>query len=188
MAKEAGFPPPGYKMTMYLRTDAIGIPDIVAAGEAVGTYWKRNLGVDVNYQLIEQARLDPLLTLVEPPDKFQAAGIWNNTWTPRSSVVPDPGQAFNATMGCKQIFNASHSSRATCSEVDDWMLEYFKTADPKARDALSLKIQKWYHENYIPVPLGAANQIFALGPKVGAYHPHPGFPYAEYIEYVEPKR
>ncbi|MBI2872466.1 MAG: ABC transporter substrate-binding protein [Chloroflexi bacterium] len=188
LAKEAGFPPPGYKMTMYLRTDAIGIPDIVAAGEAVGTYWKRNLGVDVSFQLIEQVRLDRLTELQTPPDKMTVEGLWNNTWTPRSSVVADPGQAYIATMGCKQIFNAGHSSRATCSEVDQWMLQYFQSPDPKARDDFSSKIQKWHYENYIPVPLGAANQIFAMGPKVKMYHVHPGFPYADYIELVEPNR
>ncbi|MBI2871799.1 MAG: ABC transporter substrate-binding protein [Chloroflexi bacterium] len=188
IAKEAGFPPPGYKMTMYLRTDAIGIPDIVAAGEAVGTYWKRNLGLDVSFQPIESARLSPMSTLKTPPDQMVASGLWNNAWTPRSSVVADPGQAFNATMGCKAIFGGEHPSRTTCTEVDDWMLEYFKTPDPKARDALSLKIQKWHYDSYIPVPLGAANQIFAMGPKVKLYRVHPGFPYADYIEYTEPNR
>ncbi|MBI2871800.1 MAG: ABC transporter substrate-binding protein [Chloroflexi bacterium] len=181
LAKEAGFPPPGYKMTMYLRTDAIGIPDIVAAGEAVGTYWKRNLGVDVQFQPIENARLTPM-------NELSAGDLWNNTWTPRSSVIADPGQAYQATMGCKVIFSSTHSSRTTCSEVDDWMLQYFQSPDPAVRDDLSRKVQKWHSDNWVPVPLGAANQIFALGPKVKKYYIHPGFPYADYNELTEPNR
>ncbi|MBI2871802.1 MAG: ABC transporter substrate-binding protein [Chloroflexi bacterium] len=188
LAKEAGFPPPGYKMTMYLRTDAIGIPDITAAGEAVGTYWKRNLGVDVQFQPIEQVRLSPMVTLKTPPDQMTAPGMWNNTWTARCSPVANPGEVFNSCMGGKERFSTSHTSHIRADEVDDWMWAYYQSPDPKARDELSIKIQKWFYDAWIPVPLGAANQIFALGPKVKTYHIHPGFPYADYIEYTEPNR
>jgi peptide/nickel transport system substrate-binding protein len=189
LAQEANFPPPGYRLVFHLRTDAVGIPDIVAAGEAIGGYWERHLGVDVEFRPMEHIRLSPMTLLQEPgTTQMQAPGIWNNAWTPRSSVVADPGQAFNAAMGCKDIFGGTHSMRVTCSEVDEWMLEYFRTPDPADRDEISRQIQRWLYDNYIHVPIGAANQLFVIGPKVATYTPPPGFPYAENLELTIPNR
>ncbi|MBI2871801.1 MAG: ABC transporter substrate-binding protein [Chloroflexi bacterium] len=188
LAKEAGFPPPGYKMTMYLRTDAPGFPDLPAAGEAIGTYWKRNLGVDVQFQPIEYARLSAMFAWDSTTRKMQAPGLWNNTWTPRATTIPNPSEVFNTAFGCKDIFGASHTSRLTCGEVDNWMLQYPQSPDPAVRDELARKVQKWYHEQWIPVPIGVTNQIFVSGPKVATYSPQPGFSYGDNFEYVVPKR
>ena len=151
---EAGYPD-GFEVDLYPAVR--GAPSEVEACEAIGAMWS-DLGLDVNIIKI------PFNTLVEAWLNFSQKGIACNaappfvepTWLYYYIHLPDTGVSVGV-------------DHPIISEMID---DSFNTFDKEERWEKNLEIGTWFWENKLNFGLWTANQIHALGPKVGDWGEH----------------
>ena len=151
---EAGYPD-GFEVDLYPAVR--GAPSEVEACEAISVMWEE-LGLDVNIIQI------PFNTLVEAWLNFSQKGIACNAAPPFIEPVwlyyhlhlPDTGVSVGV------------DHPIVSKMIDD----AFNTFDKEERWEKNLEVGSWFWDNTLNFGLWQANQIHALGPKVGDWGEH----------------
>ncbi len=151
---EAGYPD-GFEMDLYPAVR--GAPSEVEACEAIGAMWEE-LGLDVNIIKI------PFNTLVEAWLNFSQKGIACNAAPP----FIEPVWLYYYI----HLPNTGVSVGVDHPIISKMIDDAFNTFDKEERWEKNLEIGSWFWDNKLNFGLWTANQVHALGPKVGDWGEH----------------
>ena len=151
---EAGYPD-GFEVDLYPAVR--GAPSEVEACEAIGAMWEE-LGLDVNIIKI------PFNTLVEAWLNYSQKGIACNAAPP----FVEPVWLYYYI----HLPNTGVSVGVDHPIISKMIDDAFNTFDKEERWEKNLEIGSWFWDNKLNFGLWTANQIHALGPKVGDWGEH----------------
>ena len=151
---EAGYPD-GFEVDLYPAVR--GAPSEVEACEAIGAMWEK-LGLDVNIIKI------PFNTLVEAWLNYSQKGIACNAAPP----FIEPVWLYYYI----HLPNTGVSVGVDHPIISKMIDDAFNTFDKEERWEINLEIGSWFWDNKLNFGLWTANQIHALGPKVGDWGEH----------------
>jgi peptide/nickel transport system substrate-binding protein len=160
---EAGYPN-GFdkpiEMWLVPKPGSEELPDV---GQAVGMMWEKNLGLKINYVTMDYAAFRPQA----------AARKWKNAMFVRAEAIqttPEPGSVYQV-IGYKGGRFCNLFENDTTDQV---IAQIISELDSRKRATLHRELGQYIYDNYLAIPLGQKNALYAVSDRIGDYPMVPG--------------
>ena len=160
---EAGYPNGFDKPLEMLLISKLGSEELPTIGQAVGMMWEKNLGLKINYVTMDTATFRGQLL----------ARKWKNPMFVR------PGAITGSEEPVKILQVIAYKDGVTCDlfetdTTDQLMAQILAEVDAKKRAELNRKLGQYIYDNYLSIPIGLKNALYAVSSKVGELPMAPG--------------
>ena len=160
---EAGYPHGFDKPIEILLIQKLGSEELPEVGRAVGMMWEKNMGLKVNYFTMVHDAFRPQLV----------ARKWKNPMFVRADAV----QASTEPVSTYQLNSYKYGTTCNLFETDttdQLITQILAEMDSKKRATLHRKLGQYIYDNYLAIPVGVKNGLYAISDRVGDLSLVPG--------------
>ncbi len=167
---EAGYPNGFDKPVEIWLVPKPGMGELPDIGQAVGMMWEKNLGLKINYVTMDYAAYLPQA----------AARKWKYpmfAMATGGAASAEPVTMYKATA----YKGAGHCNHFETDTTDQLITQILAEVNSKKRAALHRKLGQYIYDNYLEIPMGLKNGLYAVSDRVGDFPLVPGRVTSSYL-------